>query len=127
MARIWTNLTESAVSRKQVNINVAEMDDMSAQMAISEAMFEAGVAVHVAKDIRESILDFGVIADERDFTAEQYIAEAFSFGGFFGKIIDFLKKMWNTIVNYFKALIGNKFGASGNIMKLGKSIAEDLA
>lgn len=123
---LWTKITEGVVARKATNINVPEMDDMSAQLVINEALYEAGAASFAAIEISESIADFGVSADSRGLSAMQYIAEAFSVGGFFGKILDFLKKMWNTIVNYLKALIGNKFGASGNIAKLIAKFEENM-
>lgn len=123
---LWTKITEGVVARKATNINVPEMDDMAAQLVINEALYEAGAASFAAIEISESIADFGVAADARRLSAMQYIAEAFSVGGFFGKIIEFLKKMWNTIVNYFKALIGNKFGASGNIAKLIAKFEENM-
>ena len=122
---LWTKITEGVVARKATNINVPEMDDMTAQLVINEALYEAGAASFAAIEISESIADFGVNADARGLSAMQYIAEAFSIGGFFKKIIEFLKKMWNTILNYFKALIGNKFGASGNIMKLINKVNEN--
>lgn len=114
---MWSNITENATARRQVSINVPEMDENEANLIYAETSYEAGVCAFAALDIRESIREFGAEADDKGFTAEQYIAEAFSFGGFFKKIFDFLVKMWNTIVNYVKALIGNKFGASGNIQK----------
>ena len=123
---LWTKITEGVVARKATNINVPEMDDMAAQLVINEALYEAGAASFAAIEISESIADFGVEADARRLSAMQYIAEAFSVGGFFGKIIEFLKKMWNTIVNYFKPLIGNKFGASGNIAKLIAKFEENM-
>lgn len=114
---MWSNITENATARRQVSINVPEMNDEEANLIYAETAYEAGVAAFVAFDIKESIREFGEMADEKGFTAAEYIAEAFSFGGFFKKIFDFLVKMWTTIVNYVKALIGNKFGASGNIQK----------
>ena len=114
---MWSNITENATARRQVSINVPEMNEEEANLIYAETAYEAGVAAFVAFDIKESIREFGEMADEKGFTAAEYIAEAFSFGGFFKKIFDFLVKMWTTIVNYVKALIGNKFGASGNIQK----------
>ena len=117
MAKIWQVLTENAVSKKQVNFNVVEMSDIDATMAIQEAHYEAGAVMATVHDIAESMLEFGIESDRRDLSPMEYIAEAFDFGGFFRKIFDFLIKMWNTIVNYLRALIGNKFGASGNVVK----------
>ena len=124
---VWTVLAENAVSKKPVNYNITEMNDTEAALAISEAMYEAGVAVHAGNDINDAILEFAMKADARGYDAMDYIVEAFNFGGFFKKIYDFLIKMWGTIVNYFKALIGNKFGSSGNIMKNISKINENLA
>lgn len=126
MAKIWQVLTENAVSKKQVNFNVVEMSDIDATMAIQEAHYEAGAVMSAVHDIAESILEFGIEADRKDLTAMEYIAEAFDFGGFFRKIFDFLIKMWNTVVNYLRALIGNKLGASGNIVKLIIKIGTNL-
>ena len=84
---LWTKITEGVVARKVTNINVAEMSDDQADSYIKEALYEAGAAAFAAIEISESIADFGVAADARGLSAEQYIAEAFSIGGFFGKII----------------------------------------
>jgi hypothetical protein len=98
-------------------------------MAISEALTIAAEGKYIAGEILESFFDFNKVAEDRGYDAMEYIAEAFSVGGFFKKIIDILVNFWGVIVNFFKAMFSKIGGTDGTVKTLRdiKSELEALA
>ena len=119
MATKWTEINESLMSNRNASAHTDfNMDEMEAEMAISEALAVAAEGKYIAGEILEGFFDFNKKAEDRGFSAVEYISEAFSIGGFFKKIIDILAKFWGVIVNFFKALFGKVGGTNGTLKTL---------
>ena len=130
MSRKWTEINESLQADRNLGSLVEfNMGDMEADMAISEALTIAAEGKYIAGEILESFFDFNKVAENRGYDAMEYIAEAFSVGGFFKKIIDILVNFWGVIVNFFKALFSKIGGTDGTVKTLRdiKSELEALA
>ena len=130
MSRKWTEINESLQADRNLGSLVEfNMGDMEADMAISEALTMAAEGKYIAGEILESFFDFNKVAENRGYDAMEYIAEAFSVGGFFKKIIDILVNFWGVIVNFFKAMFSKIGGTDGTVKTLRdiKSELEALA
>ena len=130
MSRKWTEINESLQADRNLGSLVEfDMGDMEADMAISEALTMAAEGKYIAGEILESFFDFNKVAENRGYDAMEYIAEAFSVGGFFKKIIDILVNFWGVIVNFFKAMFSKIGGTDGTVKTLRdiKSELEALA
>ena len=130
MSRKWTEINESLQADRNLGSLVEfNMGDMEADMAISEALTIAAEGKYIAGEILESFFDFNKVAENRGYDAMEYIAEAFSVGGFFKKIIDILVNFWGVIVNFFKAMFSKIGGTDGTVKTLRdiKSELEALA
>jgi hypothetical protein len=130
MSRKWTEINESLQADRNLGSLVEfDMGDMEADMAISEALTIAAEGKYIAGEILESFFDFNKVAEDRGYDAMEYIAEAFSVGGFFKKIIDILVNFWGVIVNFFKAMFSKIGGTDGTVKTLRdiKSELEALA
>ena len=130
MSRKWTEINESLQADRILGSLVEfNMGDMEADMAISEALTIAAEGKYIAGEILESFFDFNKVAENRGYDAMEYIAEAFSVGGFFKKIIDILVNFWGVIVNFFKAMFSKIGGTDGTVKTLRdiKSELEALA
>ena len=130
MSRKWTEINESLQADRNLGSLVEfDMGDMEADMAISEALTIAAEGKYIAGEIVESFFDFNKVAENRGYDAMEYIAEAFSVGGFFKKIIDILVNFWGVIVNFFKAMFSKIGGTDGTVKTLRdiKSELEALA
>lgn len=130
MSRKWTEINESLQADRNLGSLVEfDMGDMEADMAISEALTIAAEGKYIAGEILESFFDFNKVAENRGYDAVEYIAEAFSVGGFFKKIIDILVNFWGVIVNFFKAMFSKIGGTDGTVKTLRdiKSELEALA
>ena len=130
MSRKWTEINESLQADRNLGSLVEfDMGDMEADMAISEALTIAAEGKYIAGEILESFFDFNKVAENRGYDAMEYIAEAFSVGGFFKKIIDILVNFWGVIVNFFKAMFSKIGGTDGTVKTLRdiKSELEALA
>ena len=130
MSRKWTEINESLQADRNLGSLVEfNMGDMEADMAISEALTIAAEGKYIAGEILESFYDFNKVAENRGYDAMEYIAEAFSVGGFFKKIIDILVNFWGVIVNFFKAMFSKIGGTDGTVKTLRdiKSELEALA
>ena len=130
MSRKWTEINESLQADRNLGSLVEfDMGDMEADMAISEALTIAAEGKYIAGEVLESFFDFNKVAESRGYDAMEYIAEAFSVGGFFKKIIDILVNFWGVIVNFFKAMFSKIGGTDGTVKTLRdiKSELEALA
>ena len=130
MSRKWTEINESLQADRNLGSLVEfDMGVMEADMAISEALTIAAEGKYIAGEILESFYDFNKVAENRGYDAMEYIAEAFSVGGFFKKIIDILVNFWGVIVNFFKAMFSKIGGTDGTVKTLRdiKSELEALA
>ena len=130
MSRKWTEINESLQADRNLGSLVEfDMGYMEADMAISEALTIAAEGKYIAGEILESFFDFNKVAENRGYDAMEYIAEAFSVGGFFKKIIDILVNFWGVIVNFFKAMFSKIGGTDGTVKTLRdiKSELEALA
>ena len=130
MSRKWTEINESLQADRNLGSLVEfDMGNMEADMAISEALTMAAEGKYIAGEILESFFDFNKVAENRGYGAMEYIAEAFSVGGFFKKIIDILVNFWGVIVNFFKAMFSKIGGTDGTVKTLRdiKSELEALA
>ncbi len=127
MSKRWTDINESLESNRNLGVptNFDAMDDMEADIAISEAIALAAEGKYIAVELLESVKGFNKRAADRDYDAFEYIAEAFSIGGFFKSIIDILAKFWGVIVNFFRALF-KKIGGTDGTVKTLKALEAEL-
>ena len=92
---------------------IEDISDLDASFAISEAISFAAEGKYIAEGLFKDILSFNKKAEEREYSTMEYISEAFSIGGVFKKIVDFMVKIWNSIVNFFKGLFSGGTSSSG--------------
>ncbi len=121
MSKRWTDINESLEdTRNQRNLldeydYQSDMTPMEASMAISEGISFSAESKYIAEGLYRDMLSFNKKAEEKGYDTMEYIAEAFSIGGIFKRIVDFMMKIWGAIVNFFKGLFsGNSKGSSGS-------------
>ena len=109
----WTQINESMIQDRESTFNTEDISDLDASFAISEAISFAAEGKYIAEGLFKDILSFNKKAEEREYSTMEYISEAFSIGGVFKKIVDFMVKIWNSIVNFFKGLFSGGTSSSG--------------
>ena len=110
----WTQINESMIQDRESNIAFAsDMSELDASLAISEAISFAAEGKYIAEGLFKDILSFNKKAEDMNYSTMEYISEAFSIGGVFKKIVDFMVKIWNSIVNFFKGLFSGGTSSSG--------------
>ena len=99
----WTQINESMIQDRESGIAFAsDMSELDASLAISEAISFAAEGKYIAEGLFKDILSFNKKAEDREYSVEEYISEAFSVSGIFEKILNFIKKVWDNIVKFFK-------------------------
>ena len=117
MSKKWININESIESSRVYSefYMGSDMSDIEASMAISEGIAFAAESKYIAEGLYRDMLSFNKKAEEKGYDTMEYIAEAFSIGGIFKIIVDFMMTIWGAIVNFFKGLFsGNSKGSSGS-------------
>ena len=125
MSKKWTEINESMlhVRESQFTSDISELD---ASLAISEAISFAAEGKYIAEGLFKDILSFNKKAEDMNYSTMEYISEAFSIGGIFKKIVDFMVKIWNTIVNFFKGLFTEGTSSSGGSTAEVKKVKEEI-
>jgi hypothetical protein len=113
MSRKWTEINESMVATRESEFT-SDMSDLDASLAISEAVSFAAEGKYIAEGLFRDILSFNKKAEDMNYSTMEYIAEAFDIKGVFGRIIDFLVKIWGSIVNFFKGLFSESSSSGGS-------------
>ena len=127
MSRKWTEINESMAATREADIEfTSDMSELDASLAISEAVSFAAEGKYIAEGLFKDILSFNKKAEEREYSTMEYISEAFSIGGVFKKIVDFMVKIWNTIVNFFKGLFTEGTSSSGGSTAEVKKVKEEI-
>ena len=110
----WTQINESMNASRSQDLSLeSDMSELDASLAISEAISFAAEGKYIAEGLFKDILSFNKKAEEREYSTMEYISEAFSVSGVFKKIVDFMVKIWNSIVNFFKGLFSGKSSTGG--------------
>ena len=97
----WTEINNSMIATRE-DIVLEDMSDLDASFAISEAISFAAEGKYIAEGLFRDILSFNKKAEDMNYSVEEYISEAFSVSGIFEKILNFIKKVWDNIVKFFK-------------------------
>ena len=115
MSRKWTEINESMIATREADIEfTSDMSELDASLAISEAVSFAAEGKYIAEGLFKDILSFNKKAEDMNYSTMEYIAEAFDIKGVFGRIIDFLVKIWGSIVNFFKGLFSESSSSGGS-------------
>ena len=115
MIRKWTEINESMIATREADIEfTSDMSELDASLAISEAVSFAAEGKYIAEGLFRDILSFNKKAEDMNYSTMEYIAEAFDIKGVFGRIIDFLVKIWGSIVNFFKGLFSESSSSGGS-------------
>ena len=115
MSRKWTEINESMIATREADIEfISDMSELDASLAISEAVSFAAEGKYIAEGLFKDILSFNKKAEDMNYSTMEYIAEAFDIKGVFGRIIDFLVKIWGSIVNFFKGLFSESSSSGGS-------------
>jgi hypothetical protein len=97
----WTQINESMIQDRESTFT-EDISDLDASFAISEAISFAAEGKYIAEGLFKDILSFNKKAEDMNYSVEEYISEAFSVSGIFEKILNFIKKVWDNIVKFFK-------------------------
>ena len=100
----------------------SDMSELDASLAISEAISFAAEGKYIAEGLFKDILSFNKKAEEREYSTMEYISEAFSIGGVFKKIVDFMVRVWKNITSFIKNLFKNKSSDVVAVNKAKKNI-----
>ena len=115
MSRKWTEINESMAATREADIEfTSDMSELDASLAISEAVSFAAEGKYIAEGLFKDILSFNKKAEDMNYSTMEYISEAFDIKGVFGRIIDFLVKIWGSIVNFFKGLFSESSSSGGS-------------
>ena len=119
MSKKWININESIESSRVYSefYMGSDMSDIEASMAISEGIAFAAESKYIAEGLYRDMLSFNKKAEEKGYDTMEYIAEAFSIGGIFKRIAEFLYRIWTNIVNFFKGLFKTSTSGVGNYSK----------
>ncbi len=113
MSRKWTEINESMAATREIEFT-SDMSELDASLAISEAVSFAAEGKYIAEGLFKDILSFNKKAEDMNYSTMEYISEAFDIKGVFGRIIDFLVKIWGSIVNFFKGLFSESSSSGGS-------------
>ena len=101
MSRKWTEINESMAVTREADIEfTSDMSELDASLAISEAVSFAAEGKYIAEGLFKDILSFNKKAEEREYSVEEYISEAFDIKGVFKKVIDFIIKIFKSMINF---------------------------
>ena len=105
----WTQINESMNASRSQDLSLEyDISDLDASFAISEAISFAAEGKYIAEGLFKDILSFNKKAEDMNYSTMEYISEAFSIGGVFKKIVDFMVRVWKNITSFIKNLFKNK-------------------
>ena len=117
----WTQINESMIQDRESTFT-EDISDLDASFAISEAISFAAEGKYIAEGLFRDILSFNKKAEDMNYSTMEYISEAFSIGGVFKKIVDFMVRVWKNITSFIKNLFKNKSSDVVAVNKAKKNI-----
>lgn len=120
--RNWTSINESLEASRISSDMLESIDVLEAHVSTTEAISFAAESKYIAEGLYRDILAYNTKAEEMNYNCQEYIAEATSNGGIFKKIIDFIIRVFKSLVNFIKNMFSKIGTGASNV----KNRASDL-